>query len=126
MEYPTRHGLAVHTAELGLQPDCAVNERNINNHHLQFTKCEYMGSIILVALRSLDERQDILPVAVHDYLHTIYEPPVKPTLVQAMNRLQQAHDSDELLKFGSARHPKFEDFTDGLWRQILAEYEREK
>jgi hypothetical protein len=126
MEHPTRHGLAVHTAELGMNPDFPVNERILSNHHLQHSKCSYVGSIILESIRSLDERQEVLPLAIHNYYHSLYEPPVRPTLVQAMNRLQEARDKDELLKFGSARHPKFEYLTDGLWRQILSEYERDK
>lgn len=127
MRYPVgSDGLAINPAELPVPPsefDLSNRHAN-NNHHLQYQRSMYLGSFVLGTVRDLEASQVPLGIDQHNWLHHTFTPPQPPTLDQAMNRLQDAYDAKERLRYGSLYHPTYRLISPPLWRHIKAEHQR--
>lgn len=128
--YPTRNGLAVPTCEVDL-PESRLNLRNpknFNNHHLEFSRRTFGKSALLMTLRDLEFMQEALPMDVHNMgrlnLHNIYSPPKLPTPRQAMDRIDQAYETDERLKIWNAELKQYEyhTLTSQAFKSLKREY----
>jgi len=122
--YPTRNGVAISPYELSFSPSRLdlSNEYNFNLHHAEFTRREFGRFALLDTFRSLSSNQYILPIDTHAELHRLYNPPDLPTPEQAMDRIQQAVDSGEPLRYGSALHPEYRPIGKEILRLINREY----
>lgn len=100
MRYPTREGISIPITELELPPselDLSI-PHNFNNHHHEWTRRRMGDFAITQTLRDLERHQSVMPRDVHDWLHRAYDPPVFPTVEQAMREVMDAYDNNELLK----------------------------
>jgi len=120
-QYPTdSRGLVVPSSEFFTPYTHRPNR--INNHHMWFTARTMSRFLITQTLRDLDAYQEQIPVTTHDWVHSEYEPPRIPVMSVLMDRLDEAHETGEQLRKGSAHHPLYEPFTDERWTFINKEY----
>lgn len=123
--YPCHRGVFVPVYELSLPPSRLNPERqtNYNNHHFAFT-ARRMGRLLITSTwRDLMTNQQVMPKDSHVALHQRYDPPVLPELHDIMNTLDDAYQSNQLLRYGSASHPEYQAITASLMQRIKAEYE---
>lgn len=111
--YPTRNGLPISTAELGLEPS-RMNpdkKRSWSNHHLHFNSGFYKSDFIFNALRNLEGEQEPLLKDQHNLgrvaLHALYSPPERPTHAIAMDRLEEGVETGEHFKVWDIRKKKY-------------------
>lgn len=122
---PNRDGWPIHPRELGL-PRTRLDPTDIysfNNHHRLWTAKHCAKFVIAQTLRDLEDSQTILPRDVHKEYHDRYDPPPLPDIDEAMQRLDDAYHAEELLRYGSAREPRYEVFGAELWELVKKEYE---
>lgn len=108
-EYPTRNGFPVAPDELNLAPSRLNpnNKANYDNHHGMWT-ARQMGKLVMSkTCRNLDSLQWQMLMDQHAHLHVQYRPAPLPTLDQMMDRIYDAYDNGEELRFGSANKPKY-------------------
>lgn len=79
--YPIGHdGMALTTKEV--VPDYLWNHvresENSNWQHLQWTRKQYGKQFLYFCFRSLETRQELIPVSVHNWVHENYDPPRFP------------------------------------------------
>ena len=128
--YPTRNGLAIPTCEVDLPPTRLDwdNPNHLNNHHREFSARMFSHTLLLQTLRDLQFMQEVLPVDIHNMgknnLHTIYGPPALPTPRQAMDRVSEAFETDELLHVWNKplRAYEFQPITMALYKSLKKEY----
>ena len=122
---PNRDGWPVHPRELEL-PHTTLDPGKIesfNNHHRFWTR-KNMGRLVTTqTLRDLEDSQTILPKDTHAIYHALYTPPPLPSMSDMMERLQDAYDAEELLRYGSAREPQYKVFGHELWELVKKEYD---
>ena len=125
MKYPTRNGISISSSELELPPSRLnlSNEKNFNNHHLEWTRKAMAKSAILQTLRDLEWMQERQPLDVHNWIHQEYSPPKMPTPSQAMARIAMGYDIGEALNVrqtgsGYIKRP----LTEELWDRLTLEY----
>ena len=124
MEYPTRRGIAIPSSELGL-PETRLDldrPHTTNNHHMAWTRRKCGEFLITQTLRDLEGLQEQLPIDVHAYLHKIYDPPKFPTVEEAMTRVMQAYDNDEMLQVKADKGYELRPITDDLIGLLSKEY----
>lgn len=125
-EYPHYGGWPVDPIELelphtSLEPDY---QANFNNHHMLFTARAFGRHAISLACRNLAVYQTVLPRDVHAILHDRYDPAPMPDLLSMMDRLDEAYQKNELLRFGSALHPTYKVLDTEMWRDLNDEYNK--
>lgn len=122
---PNRDGWPIHPRELDL-PKTNLEPTSIysyNNHH-RFWPARHLGKFVIgQTLRDLEDSQVILPKDVHKAYHDRYEPAPLPDLHEVMERLDDAYHAQELLRYGSAREPRYEVFSTELWELVKKEYD---
>lgn len=125
-EYPNYNGWPVHPLELDLpQSDLSPDrQHNFNNHHLLWTARDFGRHAISLACRNLDSNQIVLPRDIHQVIHDRYEPAPMPSLVDMMDRLEEAYMKRELLRYGTALNPSYRIIDIGLWRNFNTEYNK--
>lgn len=125
MEAPNRDGWPIHPRELSL-PKTNLDPTNIysyNNHH-RFWPARHLGKFVIgQTLRDLEDSQVVMPKDVHKAYHDRYEPAPLPDLHEVMQRLDDAYHTEELLRYGSAREPRYEVFGAELWELVKKEYD---
>jgi len=122
--WPSRHGIALRIEELHL-PESRLdlsNPNNINNHHYGHARRWFSRLAILQTFRDLDREQQQIPIDTHVLGHKLFSPPMMPTPEQALSNVMDAYEQDELLRYGSARNPKYEPITSHLIDQLVHEY----
>ena len=122
--YPARGAYPVDPLELGLPAtdlDISLNS-NVNNHHLWWTARSMGRLLITQTLRDLDANQRVMPIDTHKVLHYIYGPPEMPDIHDVMDVIDEAYETHQLLRYGSALSPKYRSITSVLYRQIQEEY----
>jgi len=129
LAYPTRNGLAIHPMELEL-PESHLNPestRNWNHHHMQWTRKQYGKQFLYFAFRSIETRQLHMLVDQHDWVHQEYDPPVMPTIQQALKEIERAKDAGEMLNLRQPAKAKGtysrEPITDEVLRKCIASYD---
>ena len=131
-KYPSREGVPVHPDELNLAPSRLDPDSgyNYNNHHLYFNKSSYLGDSIFTDLRNLESSQVRMLKDQHNMgkyaLHTLYLPPERPTLEQAMDTLEMAYATGEKLKTWNQNLNLYttRTYTAERWKRALKEYNR--
>jgi hypothetical protein len=122
---PNRDGWPIHPRELDL-PKTNLDPTSIysyNNHH-RFWPARHLGKFVIgQTLRDLEDSQVVLPKDVHKAYHDRYEPAPLPDLHEVMERLDDAYHAQELLRYGSAREPRYEVFSTELWEMVKKEYD---
>lgn len=105
--YPSRDGVPVPTAEVGLALS-RLNPRkdsNWNNHHKYWERGLYQQDPLLNGLRNLERSQEMMLKDQHNLgktaLHAIFGPPMLPTVDEAMEQFDQAFYNGEKLKVWS-------------------------
>jgi hypothetical protein len=105
---PNRDGWPIHPRELDL-PKTNLDPTSIysyNNHH-RFWPARHLGKFVIgQTLRDLEDSQVVLP-----------------DLHEVMERLDDAYHAQELLRYGSAREPRYEVFSTELWELVKKEYD---
>ena len=99
MEWPTRNGISLPTAEVGL-PDSGLDPtkpESFNNHHYEWTARKMGQFLITQTLRDLEGLQEDIPRDLHLWLHQNYEPPKFPTIKQALARVVMGYQTGEML-----------------------------
>lgn len=132
--YPTRNGLPISTHELDLVPSILDpnNPYSWNNHHLHYESSWYKGDLLTNTLRNLEGQQERTLRDQHNLgktsLHAIYGPPQRPTIEVVMNRLDQAHETEERLKIWDDNQKMYvyHDITEICWKQLLIRYNERK
>ena len=125
--YPTRNGIAIPPYELSL-PGSRLdlgNTRNFNNHHNEWTRRTMGRLTVTQTLRDLARLQFILPKDVHERLHRTYEPPMLPTIAQAIDEIMDAYENGESLKVLQTRHYVEVGITEQLIQHIKNEKGRQ-
>lgn len=125
IEAPHFEGFAICPTELIL-PESRLdlsNEYSYNNHHRMWTARKFGRSALFQTLRDLESSQVILPKDVHAAYHKRYSPPPMPTPLKALDRIQDAYDRNERLRYGSAREPEYTPIIDGLLKRLKRAYE---
>jgi hypothetical protein len=97
-QYPVGHdGLALTTQEV--VPDYMWghirNERNQNWQHLQWTRKQYGKQFLYFCFRSLETRQELIPVEIHNWVHENYDPPKFPHPTTALHEIMRAAEAGE-------------------------------
>lgn len=126
VSYPSRHGIPVHPQELELLPPRPEPDdpSSYSIHHLLFPAKWYTG-IIFGTLRDLESMQVDLPLRQHNTgkntLHSIYGPPRKPSVNEAVGYIREAFARGERLRYGSIGDSDLKPFTERLLDQIMFE-----
>lgn len=130
--YPSFNGLPISTSELELRPSRLDldNTQNFSLHHLHWPARIIGRLLITQTLRDLEHEQEYLPNDQHNLgkfaLHTLYSPPKPPTLLQAMDRLDEAKETGERMRVRvNGRGYIFQNISDIHFKQIDQEYNRE-
>lgn len=117
--YPTgRDGFVLMTPELFV-PDIASDREN--NHHAYFSCRRLSQFLILQTLRDLATYQEVLPTTEHTWIHSNYMEPQLPSVDLIRERIFNAYDGGELLRYGSANLPVYQPL--GTERIQAIEYE---
>ncbi len=98
--YPTKEGIAVPIYDVYL-PESEYSRdsyKYTNNHHGAWTARALGKSAVTIALRNLDRHQYVMPIDIHNWLHSHYEPPEMPTGEQAAREVVDAYDQGEQFK----------------------------
>lgn len=123
--YPTINGFPVSPYELELPKSRfeTTSSREVNNHHLCFTKRK-MGLLAITQVwRDLDENQVVLPIDTHAVLHSLFSPPKElPDLLDLVDHLEEAYEVGKMLKTGSANFPTYTLISPELRSEYLREY----
>lgn len=122
---PHNEGFPVSVNELRL-PESTLNphiQDNYNNHHFHFTARAFGRSVLYQTLRNLDANQLVIPKDVHAVYHALYTPPPMPSPLAAMDRVDEAYQKGEMLRYGSALNPRYDRVTEALWLLAQQEYE---
>ena len=93
--YPTRNGIAISPYELEL-PRSETFETN--NHHGEYIARLFGKNVLLLMVRNLACEQTILPIDQHNWLHYNFDTPKMPTMIQAMDKIEEQLDCGGLLK----------------------------
>lgn len=99
-----------------------TNPNNFNNHHYAHARQWFSRLAILQTFRDLDREQTQIPVDTHVLGHKLFKPPMMPTPEQALGNIMDAYEQNELLRYGSARNPKYFPLTNDLMDQLVYEY----
>ena len=123
-------GMPVRVEELDLrQSQLRELPENKSVHHYHFSANKYGRLLISQTLRDLQYEQSTLQNDQHNLgqfaLHAVYDMPQMPTLVQMMDRLDQAKQTDEQMRIRADGRWVLQRVTDIHWKQIDQEYERE-
>ena len=122
--HPNYNGWPAPISELQL-PESKLNpevQNNFNNHHRLFTERDFGRHVISLTCRNLNYYQEVMPKDLHMILHDRYEPAPMPDMVDMMDRLDEAFQNRELLRYGSALHPIYRVIDMKLWRSLTAAY----
>lgn len=124
--YPMRkHGavfVPVHELNIPSESFRWRGEGNINNHHYAFTR-QFCGRLAITqTFRDLDANQERLPKTGHQWLHSNFAPPIIPNLTAIMERLDQALDGGEKLRYGTAHEFRLEQMSPQIWQACQDEY----
>lgn len=123
--YPTINGFPVDPYELELPKSRfeITTPREVNNHHLCFTKRKMGLLAITETWRNLAENQVVMPIDTHAILHSQYGPPKDlPDLLELVDYLEEAYEKGKMLKFGSANFPSYSPISPELRHEYLREY----
>lgn len=122
--YPMRGAIFIPIHQLDI-PATAFRhsgERTQTNHHYLFTANMAARFIITQTFRDLAANQEVLPRAGHNWLHNNFYPPKLPNLGVIMERLDNALDAHEMLRYGTAHLPQLAPMTQDLWTMCDQEY----
>ena len=96
MRYPTnREGFPVPVSELELPEEWNGGR---DNHHLAYCRKTFSRLAIGQAFRDLEGFQEVIPRRKHEYIHKLYQGIELPHPYEMLDRVEQAHDTDERLK----------------------------
>ena len=112
--YPTRNGIALCPAEIGL-PSSNLNilySENLENHHNAWPRKDLNSNSLFRIYRALARNQFILPADTHDFLHKKYEPPILPTPQIAIEIIGEAMQNKETMSYGHSRKQTFHKIVD--------------
>lgn len=114
IRYPTRNNLPIPAEELDLAPSRMNPERekNWSFHHRHFNSGWYKQDFIFNSLRNLEGEQDTLLRDQHNLgklaLHSLYDPPERPTYRTAMDRLEEAIETGEYFRIWNIKKKCYE------------------
>lgn len=112
----------IHQLNIPSAPFKSRGERTMTNHHYAFT-AGMMGRLgITQTFRDLAANQEVLPREGHNWLHQNFSPPVMPNLTSIMERLDNALDAQELLRYGTAHLSRFIHMDRDIWAACDQEY----
>lgn len=123
-EYPNINGFPVRPHELELPPSMLDTDRqeSWNNHHLCFTASKMARFVLTQTWRDLDKNQVQMPKDTHAVLHDRYTEYSIPTPTDLMDEIDEAWQTGEALRYGSAAHPTYRQISEDLIRRIHSEY----
>lgn len=123
-EHPHINGWPVPPHELQL-PESMLDpevQANFNNHHLLHSRRAFGRHAISQACRDLNAYQYTMSRDLHQVLHDRYDPAPMPANYDMMDRLDEAFQGRELLRYGSALHPIYRVIDMRMWRMLQQEY----
>lgn len=123
-EAPHINGFPVPITELEL-PETMLDpskRESWNNHHRHFYARIMARLTMTQLLRDLDANQDPTPRDIHNIYHDRYTPPPVPALVDVMDRLDEARQKQEPLRYGTISFPTFQLISDDQWADAQNEY----
>lgn len=123
-EYPNINGWPVSPHELELPESNLDPEKqaSFNNHHSCWTERAYGRTALSLMVRNLNAFQDVLPRDIHGIIHDRYDPAPLPHPVEMMDRIDEAMQRRELLRFGSALHPIYRVIDMRMYREAQQSY----
>lgn len=124
-EYPNINGWPVSPFELEKMPESSLNpevQNNFNNHHSCWTERAFGRHALSLTIRNLNAYQNVLPKDIHSILHDRYEPAPMPDIVDMMDRIDEAFQNRELLRYGSALHPIYRVIDMKMYRSLQQTY----
>ena len=127
-QYPSRRGVPVDPAELGLPLSHRnlEHQKSFNNHHASFYRRLYGQSVLLSTFRALTINQYALPRDTHIILHRKYSKPAMPTAEQAYAAVMEQYEKQGQLRYGSYIDPVFMPIEPQLVDKIDSEYNQLK
>lgn len=123
-EYPNINGFPVSPFDLEL-PESSLNpevQNNYNNHHSCWTERAFGRNALSLTMRNLSAYQNVLPKDTHSIIHDRYEPAPMPHIVDIMDRVDEAFQNRELLRYGSALHPIYRVIDMRMYRSLQQTY----
>ena len=117
--YPMHGANFVPPSELDLLPS---HTRKENLHHLAFTRRQMGRFLITQTFRDLDRNQVVMPIDQHVQLHEDYGAPRLPRIEDIMDVIDEAYQTGEQLRYGSAHAPIYKPITPGLIINCGIEY----
>lgn len=126
--YPTRNGIAIPVKEIYLpQSKLDLDDpHNENLHHGEWTARQFGRSILFSTVRNIAITQTILPIDIHNYLHSHYDPPKQPTARQAIEMVDNSyHNKDELRIRRNGKYTK-QLISNELYKLCLNDYQKNK
>lgn len=123
-EAPNINGFYVSPQELELPPTMLdpTKPESWNNHHFYHYARTFGQFVMTQTLRDLNSGQFQMPKDIHAIYHDRYSPAPKPALVDMMDKLDEAFQTQEPLRYGSANNPTYSLITPPLMRIINQEY----
>ena len=124
-EYPNINGWPVSPFELDKLPESSLNpevQNNFNNHHSMWTERAFSIHSLSLVVRNLNAYQNVLPKDIHSIIHDRYDPAPMPDIVDMMDRVDEAFQNRELLRYGSALHPIYRVIDMRMYRSIQQTY----
>lgn len=121
--YPTVKGVTVSPFEHAIDSRLNIDDpHNWNNHHHEWTARNFARLSLFQVFRDLERHQFLLPVDVHNDLHRRFDPPVMPTVGEAMNVVMEAYEAGERIRRGSAHSPIYTDISLATILKVKREY----
>ena len=123
-EHPHINGWPVPPYDLQL-PESDLNpevQANFNNHHALHSRRAFGAHAIAQTCRDLNAYQFPMARDLHGILHDRYDPAPMPDIVDMMDRVDEAFQNRELLRYGSALHPIYRVIDMRMYRSIQQTY----
>lgn len=123
-EAPNINGFVVPMHELELPYTMLDTDKreSWNIHHHYFTARNLGRFTLTQLLRDLDSSQTPLPKDVHAIYHDRYSPPSLPSLIDIMDRIDQAYQTQEPLRLGTISFPTYRIISDEQMHQAHMEF----
>lgn len=123
-EAPNINGFPIPMGQLNL-PESMLDpskRESWNNHHHHYYARMMARLTMTQLMRDLNGSQTPMLKDVHNIYHDRYSPPPIPDLVDVMDRLDEARQTQEPLRYGTISFPRYALITDDQWSEAQNEY----